>query len=308
MCCRSRPIFWGCLFFILSFPSYAQDLEVGISGGGAYYLGDLNPGKHFQNTQLSYGALVRCNIDTRWAVKLAVMRGLVKGNASQGTPFIQSLGLAFTSNITDISGVAEFNFFPYFTGSERNRISPYLYAGISVFFFNPYINDSVFGKQFLKDWGTEGQNISDLGTKNYSTIGFSIPFGIGVKVSLSERLGLQVFWEMHKTFTDHLDDVSSTYYLTREQIGTEYKYFYQYPDPSREGVFIKKEFTNADAQTLVLGATAEDFYRISDPTQTHASRMERGDPATKDWFSFFGLSLCYKFNLPGSKKCKDLNH
>jgi hypothetical protein len=264
---RSRPVFWGCLFFILSFPSYSQDLEVGISGGGAYYLGDLNPGKQFLNTQLSYGALIRYNIDTRWAVKLAVTRGSVKGNASQGTPFIQSLGLAFKSNITDISGVAEFNFFPYFTGSERNRISPYLYAGISVFFFNPYVSDPAFGKQYLKELGTEGQNTP------YSPVGISIPFGLGVKVSLTERLGLQVYWEMHKTFTDYLDDVSTTFYLDGARINRN--------DP--------KQY-------------------LSDPLMSHQAGMQRGDPGTMDWFSFFGVSLCYKFNLPGSKKCKDLNH
>jgi len=159
-------------FFAFIAPSHAQDLEFGLAGGGSYYLGDLNPAKHFQNICLSYGALARYNIDSRWAVKLAAMRGTVEANASQGTPFVQTLGLSFESHVTDISAVAEFNFLPYFTGSERNRISPYIYTGISLFFYNPK-DDGVE----LRALGTEGQNIGFEGRKVYSSYSFSIPFG-----------------------------------------------------------------------------------------------------------------------------------
>lgn len=48
----------------------SQDLDVGIMAGGCYYLGDLNPGKHFLNTRPAYGVLVRYTLDTRWAVKV----------------------------------------------------------------------------------------------------------------------------------------------------------------------------------------------------------------------------------------------
>ncbi len=264
----SRPFFWLTFFVVFASPSRSQDLEFGLAGGGAYYLGDLNPGKHFQNTRLSYGALARYNIDSRWAIRLAVMRGSVEADASQGTPFIQTLGLSFSSNITDISAVAEFNFFPYFTGSERHRISPYIYAGVSLFFYNPRA-----GGVDLREMGTEGQKIGFEGRKVYSSYNFSIPFGLGMKISLAERLGLQVFWEMHKTFMDYLDDVSTTFYL--------------------EGSRINKDI--------------ESQY-LSDPLMNHQPGMERGDPSTWDWFAFFGVALTYKFNLPGSKKCKDLNH
>jgi len=261
--------FWGVVFFFAFISlSRSQDLEFGLAGGGSYYLGDLNPAKHFQNIRLSYGALARYNIDSRWAVKLAVMMGSVEADASQGTPFIQTLGLSFSSNITDISAMAEFNFLPYFTGSERNRISPYIYAGVSLFFFNPRA-----GGVYLRELGTEGQNDPEMERKGYSTYNFSIPFGLGVKIGLAERLGLQVYWEMHKTFMDYLDDVSTTFYL--------------------DGSVIDKD-------------NVTEYY--SDPLMNHEPDMERGDPKTKDWFAFFGVALTYKFNLPGSKKCKDLNH
>lgn len=245
----------------------AQEIEAGLTGGAAYYLGDLNPGKHFVGSQLAYGAFARYNIDTRWSVKLTGVRSTIKGN-SENTSFLPGRELNFTSNLTDISAVAEFNFFPYFTGSKRNAISPYIYAGISVYFFEPES-----GGQVLRLLGTEGQNIGYEGRKPYSTVGVSIPFGLGVKVSLAKRLGLQVYWEMHKTFSDYLDDVSTTFYLHGPSIAPN----------DIEGI-------------------------MSDPTRSHEPGMQRGNANNKDWYAIYGVSLTYKFNLTGKKRCRDLNH
>lgn len=245
----------------------AQDLEVGITGGGMYYLGDLNPGKQFSQIQVAYGAFARYNIDTRWSAKLSYTRGGVKGSA-ENTSFLPDRQLSFSSDINDISAVAEFNFFSYFTGSKRNAISPYLYAGINVFFFEP-----VSGGVSLQPLGTEGQNVGYEGRKPYSLTGFGIPFGLGVKFSLAKALGVQVFWEMHKTFTDYLDDVSTTYYLHGTAI-----------DPDNP----------------------EEF--MSDPTQNHQPGMQRGNSKSLDWYSYFGLAVNYKFSIVSKKRCRDLEH
>jgi hypothetical protein len=61
-------------FTITSLSGSSQTLELGLFGGGSYYIGDLNPGKHFINTQLAYGITARYNIDTRWAVTMSDMR------------------------------------------------------------------------------------------------------------------------------------------------------------------------------------------------------------------------------------------
>jgi len=245
----------------------AQDLEVGFIGGGSYYLGDLNPGVHFKNTSFAYGLTARYTLDTRWAVKLTGMRGTIKGDAATST-LLPERGLAFTSDITDIAGVVEFNFLPYFTGSRMNRITPYIYCGISAFFFDP-VNNGVS----LRGAGTEGQNVGYLGRKPYGSVGISIPFGLGVKFSITKRLGVQAFWEMHKTFTDYLDDVSTTYYLVGRTIA---------PD--------------------------DQVGNLSDPSRNHEPGMERGNASNKDWYNFFGVAFTYKFTLLTSKRCRDLKY
>ena len=251
---------------LLLFPhtGQSQTMEFGPFTGGAYYIGDLNPGKHFVNTQLLFGALIKYNFDTRWAVKIAVARGKIKGNSSQSS-LLPDDNLQFESPVTDISAVAEFNFFSYFTGSKWNIISPYIYAGIACFFFDP-----VSGGKKLRPLGTEGQNDGFDGRKPYSTVGLGIPMGLGVKYSLTKTIGLSVFWELHKTFSDYLDDVSTTYYLVGPSIDI-----------------------NDPAQVL------------SDPVLNHQPGMQRGNPENNDWFAFFGLSVTYKFNLISGKKCKD---
>jgi hypothetical protein len=75
---------------------------------------------------------------------------------------------------------------------------------------------------------------------------------------------------MHKTFTDYLDDVSQTYYLNSNNINPN--------DPAE---------------------------MLSDPSLTHQPQMQRGNPETKDWYSFSGLTLTYKFNIHSKRKCRD---
>jgi hypothetical protein len=251
-------------FWVVPFQGRSQDYEVGVYGGVSYYLGDLNPGVHFQNVQPAYGILLRYNIDTRWAVKMSGYRGTVKGSSAQST-FLPDQELSFESPVTDISAEAEFNFLEYFVGSRRNFVSPYIYAGVSVFFFNPKS-----GGTSLRTLGTEGQNIGYDGRKPYSLVGFDIPFGLGVKFSVSRKIGLAVFWEMHKTFTDYLDDVSKTYYL--------------------EGPMINPD---------------EPSQYLSDPTMDHQPGMQRGNSRNYDWYSFSGITLTYKFSIHGSRKCHD---
>jgi hypothetical protein len=251
-------------FIFLTSTVFSQTMEIGLYGGVSYYLGDLNPGKHFLNPQIGYGLLARYNIDTRWAVKISAFRGKVTGS-SQSSNFLPGRNLSFESPVTDISATAEFNFLKYFTGSRRDFISPYIYTGFSAFFYNPEA-----GGYSLRSLGTEGQNIGYEGRKPYGNVSFAIPFGLGVKFSLARNLGMTLFWEMHKTFTDYLDDVSQTYYLNGQNIN---------PDNPEEV--------------------------LSDPSLNHQKGMERGNPKNQDWYSFSGLTLTYKFNLHGSRKCRD---
>lgn len=253
------------LLILCGINAISQDLEVGLFGGGSYYIGDVNPSGHFKGTQLAYGVLARYTINDRWAVKLSGTRGTIRGDASS-TWFLPNRNLQFESPVTDISAVAEFNFLPYFTGSRRNFITPYVYAGIGVAFFKPSS-----GGVELQPLGTEGQQVGYEGRKPYSLTTLNIPFGLGMKVGITRRIGMALFWEMHKTFTDYLDDVSTTYYLDGTVIDPD--------DPQQY---------------------------LSDPTMSYQPGMQRGNSRDLDWYSFYGITITYKFALDVNKRCRDV--
>ena len=92
----------------------------------------------------------------------------------------------------------------------------------------------------------------------------AIPFGIGVKMNVSKKVGLGLEWGPRKTFTDYLDDVSGTY-----------------PDP------LLHPFASIRSASL------------SDRSKHAGNNInkQRGNPRTKDWYFFFGVTLSIKLNF-----------
>ena len=113
-----------------------QVLEVGASAGLSSYFGDLNPKGPFNQSKLSGGFVARFYNNVRWAFRLSYTRETVAGS-DRVSGYKPERGLAFKSTINDFALLAEFNFFNYFTGSKRSRVSPYLFGGFSLFTFNP---------------------------------------------------------------------------------------------------------------------------------------------------------------------------
>lgn len=260
------------IFMIVVLTSQAQ-LEIGGFVGGSYYIGDINPGIPFRQTSLGYGVLFRYAVNGRWAIKLNLYEGALKGD-DEIVKYNEDRSLQFKSEITELATVAEFNFLPYFTGSRKNFITPYLFGGVGVVFHNPKVGDVK-----LRDKYTEGQedaeflNPDNSADRNYSTAAFCVPFGVGVKYSFSKRIAMSLEWGMRKTWSDYMDDVSQTYY--------------QFADAYPEG---------SDEYNDLL---------YSDPNMDHEPNMQRGNSSTNDWYSFAGLTITYNINLKNRNKCSD---
>lgn len=182
----------------------SQIMEVGATGGLSYYIGDINPSKHFNQSEIGFGASLRYYQNLRWAFRFQYSRFNLK-SSDEDVKFRPERKLSFKSKVDDISLIAEFNFFNYWTGSKRERITPYIFAGVSLLSFN---STDLEGNalQPLKNEGVD-----------YSTLSWSVPFGIGVKYSISKRLGATLEWRIHKTFTDYIDDIEG-YYLDEPEM------------------------------------------------------------------------------------------
>ncbi len=247
-----------------------KTLEVGPHVGVSYYMGDLNPMYPFAQSRLQYGGLVRFNYDNRWTFRFDYSHATVTAS-DEVIKWRPERGLNFTSEINDFSLVAEFNFLEYYTGNPKKNVSPYIFGGISVFQYTAYAN---IGDQLidLSDYATEAQ---DPNAKWYnkmfgktSPVGVSIPFGLGVKFSLSRHMAATVEWRMQKTFTDYLDDVAKVY-----------------PE---------------EHATIEVDGTT---YDLTDPTGNYIAGQQRGNSAFNDWFGMARVSLTWKFNLPDGRGC-----
>jgi hypothetical protein len=250
--------------------------EVGIFIGCSYYIGDLNPSGHFGPlTQPAGGVIYRYNYNRRFSIKANALFGNIEGDdARSSSASAQERNLSFKSYIRELAVEGEFNFMEYKTGSSKFPFTPYLFAGIAGFMFNP---QAQLGNQWidLQPLGTEGQGTKG-GTKPYRLTQISIPFGIGMKFSMAKRICLSVEWGMRKTFTPYLDDVSGTYAA-----------------PSKL------------AANGPLAATMANRSLGTDPTGSMVG-SERGNGGKDDWYSFAGVMLSFQFKQK-EKPCYSYN-
>lgn len=251
-------------------PVQAQNSEVGACVGTMFYLGELNPSKLFAQPKLAAGLVYRYNISPRWAIKADFMFGKVSGSDSATNNGFER-NLSFTSPITEFSVVGELNFLQLYTSVGKNHFAPYIFAGVTVFSFDPMAKYKNGMEYELQSLGTEGQGLEGM-PKKYSLTHFAIPFGIGFRFNIGRYVSIGAEWSMRYTFTDYLDDVGGKYYdneLLRE----------------RRGDIIADM---ADRTPELVGPEGE-------PLPLHQAGEQRGNPTTHDLYSFAGATVTVKF-------------
>jgi hypothetical protein len=171
------------LSIMVSCTAYGQkNLDIGLIGGGMYYLGDLNTYRHFYHTHLAGGVLLRYNFNSRYSLRGHLISGSLSARDSDFPGKFQKIrNRTFQTPVMEVNVHGEYNFFPYSVTSKKNNFTPYVFVGANFF-------------------------IASYATYVYQT---SIPFGIGFKVNLGRRVGFGGEWGFRKTFTDYLDDLSN---------------------------------------------------------------------------------------------------
>lgn len=248
----------------------AQRSEFGAMGGCSFYLGDLNQARLFKDVHPAGGFMFRYNLTPRWAVKADFLFGKLS-SSDIGTDH-STRNLSFSSPLTEFSAEAELNFLKLYNQIGKNRFSPYIFAGITLFSFNPKaeLNGVVYDLQSL---GTEGQGLEGGADKRYSLTNVAIPFGIGIKFTMGRYFSIGAEWGFRYTFTDYLDDVSTVYYdndLLRAQRGD------------------------------VVGDLADRTMELVDPITglnlpANTAGTQRGNVTNNDLYSFVGVFFTVKF-------------
>lgn len=264
-----------CIFLLSVFYSSAQRVHLGIAGGVANYSGDL-PDKYYINSETKkfFGATVHYELFDQLFLRAGVSFATVNGSDKYSSdPILQRRNLSFETAISEFSVVGEF----YLLNVNIEKFSPYVFAGLAVFHFNPYTYDSANRQVYLKPLSTEGQGIYP-GKKKYSLNQPAIPFGGGLKIAISENLRLGIEIGFRKLFTDYLDDVSSTY--------ADYN-----------------DLLAAKGPVAVELAYREDELQNGNPTYP-TKDTQRGSSVKKDVYYFTGLNLSFRLGNGSGRKYK----
>lgn len=118
--------------------------------------------------------------------------------------------LHFRSDLNEYSISLEaelFNAIPWF---RKWAFRPYISAGVALFTFNPQAKQNGIWYD-LQPLGTEGQGLPGSSTELYSLRQVSIPVGGGFRYHLNQNAIISFEVIPRITFTDYLDDVSSSY-------------------------------------------------------------------------------------------------
>jgi hypothetical protein len=257
-------IICSCLLLSATFTARAQYNEFGIFLGTSRYKGELSP--HMFTTQhmhFAIGGFYRHNWTRHWGWKLEVNYGAISGDdLDLNTGFEQSRGLNFYSTILEASPQIEFNFLPYETGNSDFGFTPYILIGLSVFHFNP--RSQINGDVELQPLGTEGQGLA--GREDfYGRTVIAIPIGGGLKISAGGAFAIGIEVAARRTYTDYLDDVSTTYpdFTALETARGKEAVFYSDPAALRDDGLPYKIFEG----------------------------KQRGNPNDNDWYLFTGITF-----------------
>lgn len=170
-------------------------------------------------------------------------------------------------------------------GKKGSEVYFYGFVGIGGMWFNPRgkFNDKWYS---LRPLHTEGQGLVDS-RPNYSPVQLVIPYGLGVRYNVNKQMSIGMEYGIRKTFTDYIDDVSTTYFdkrLLRDNFGD----------------------VSADISDPSLGEKIQymgDVYH-SAPDGTVGCQtcpnQQRGDPTDLDSYMFLNFSVNYR--LKSSRK------
>jgi hypothetical protein len=249
--------------------SYKVATEVGVFGGGSYYVGELNK-KHFIASSPAAGVVYRYNFTKRFNVRVTGMYGEITGtDAASNNQNEINRNLNFSSTVLELGVGGEINWFDYRITDMKYPISPYFFYQFAYTRINP--TTTLNGNEVdLQPLGTEGQQANEAGNRPYQLNQFTIPLGIGVKINVRDRLAISVEYGIRKTFTDYLDDVSGSY-------------------------------MNSDQLMRQNGPIAAELANRSVAAQ---AGMNRGNSSDKDWYAFYGVMVT--FNPFKRDICKEM--
>ena len=252
-------------------------VEMGVKSGIIAGLTDIGPKRsaNFYFNELNTGSpgfyagwLISALYQRKLAVTFSLSRGTLSGadsNSNAAGSQRSARNLHFETDYTEVQ--ARLEVYPLSFGGEAGALSPYFFFGGGLNWYDPMAR---LGNEWVKlrPLHTEGQAIA---TEYRESAGF-ISTGIGVYLDAGPRWSFRFEWNHTALFTDHFDDIGG-----------------RFIDP----VQLKGQMNERSYARL------QEIYGLSRPWNGRAINqpgMIRGNPAKKDGFAGFSISICRVIN------------
>lgn len=190
-----------------SFYSARRERSLILSGGlgTSTYYGDLANSNAYVKANPNVNAALQYFLSNRIGARVELNWFTLAGDDkdANGGGRVER-NLSFQSSNFELSAVGMINLFTHGDRFYRRPgINIYGFAGIGLLYFNPKATDQLGNSVSLQPLKTEGVS--------YSLVAPVVPVGLGIRFKVSPLFNLSIEAGFRKTFTDYLDDVSTTY-------------------------------------------------------------------------------------------------
>ncbi len=268
--------------------------EISFGVGASNFLGDLGGSKgigshgikdlRVKPTRPSLSIGYKYMITPAMSVRAIAIWGYLSGDDALTQNTIRNnRNLSFRSMLGEFSALVEYypggdRVVPNYkvtgiAGTKSITFIPYFYTGIGVSLFNPktkYNGDWIA----LQPLGTEGQGLAGRPDK-YKRYTLCVPIGAGLKYMIDRQWAVSLDLSLRYTFSDYIDDVSTSYYKP-DEIAAAY-----------------------GPEAGVLSDRAVDpslnYTGVVDMGDGRFNYMQRGNPKYNDAYMFAIISVHYRF-------------
>ena len=213
-----------CLFLVTSTLAEAQEMSAGftnavnqyklrnrhgvmsymVSTGISSYFGDMKDSRTdiWAKPSIQLGLQYRVNDHLHFRSELSWYRIAGADSLNARETGIYARNLSFRADNVELNVVALYQLFNKFSRYRRPTLNPYFFAGLG---FTTNRPEAYYQGKWhaLRPLQTEGVK--------YSPVAMVVPFGLGVAYHVNNNWDVMLDWGYRVSFTDYLDDVSTTF-------------------------------------------------------------------------------------------------
>lgn len=240
-----------------------RTLVASIGTGTSSYFGELKNDGDYIDARPSINLGLQVFVNRRISLRSEITWFQLAGSDSKANDDRIERNLNFRANNFEINVAGLINLSPHGRRYyQRPPLNLYGFLGFGLIYSNP---KAEFQGDYVSLPELETEGIS------YSTFQPVVPFGLGLRIKSGPFFNIAIEGGYRLTFTDYLDDVSST----------------RYPDPAS---------LSSDLSRTLSDRRAEYYSSIGESYTPQPNVGKRGNPTTND--GYFLLNIKVEYYLP----------